>query len=86
MPRRASGAARLRELPGPLRVADLPAYLGALDFAPSRALCRTLPGMPMRHRGADVGSFVLGAKEGAPAFTDEDEEVSAELLPTLFSR
>ena len=44
---------RLRELPGPLRVADLPAYLGSLGFASSRALCRTLLGMPLRHRGAD---------------------------------
>ena len=66
---------RLRELPGPLRVADLPAYLRSLDIAPSRALARTLMGMPLRHRGADVGSFFLGAKEDAAAFTDEDEEV-----------
>ena len=45
------------------------------DRSAARALCRTLLGMPLRHRGADVGSFFLGAKEGAPAFTDEDEEV-----------
>ena len=66
---------RLRELPGPLRVADVPAYFRSIGIAPSRAFSRTLLGMPMRHRGADVGNFFLGAKEGAPAFTDEDEEV-----------
>ena len=66
---------RLRELPGPLRVADLPGYLGSLGIPPSRAFSRTLLGMPMRHRGEDVGNFFLAEKEGAPAFTDEDEEV-----------
>ena len=66
---------RLRELPGPLRVADLPAYFRSLGIAPSRAFSRTLLGMPMRHRGADVGNFFLAEKEGAPAFTDGDEEV-----------
>ena len=66
---------RLRELPGPLRVDDLPDYLGSLGIPPSRAFSRTLLGMPMRHRGVDVGNFFLAEKEGAPAFTDEDEEV-----------
>ena len=66
---------RLRELPGTLRVADLPDYFRSLGIAPSRALSRTLLGMPMRHRGADVGNFFLAEKEGAPAFTDEDEEM-----------
>ena len=66
---------RLRELPGPLRVADLPDCLRSLGIPPSRAFSRTLLGMPMRHRGVDVGNFFLAEKEGAPAFTDEDEEV-----------
>ena len=66
---------RLRELPGPLRVDDLPDYLGSLGIPPSRAFSRTLLGMPMRHRGMDVGNFFLAEKEGAPAFTEEDEEV-----------
>jgi len=66
---------RLRELPGPLRVADLPDYLHSLGIPPSRAFSRTLVATPMRHRGADVGNFFLAEKEGAQGFTDEDEEV-----------
>ncbi|MCY3845380.1 MAG: response regulator [Acidobacteria bacterium] len=67
--------AHLRELPGPLRVADLPGYYRSLGIEPSRAPYRTLLGTPMRHRGADVGSFFLAGKEGAAEFTDDDEEV-----------
>ena len=67
--------AHLRELPGPLRVADLPGYYRSLGIEPSRAPYRTLLGTPMRHRGADLGSFFLAGKEGAAEFTDEDEEV-----------
>jgi DNA-binding response OmpR family regulator/signal transduction histidine kinase len=66
---------RLRELPGPLRVADLPGYFRSLGIAPSRAFSRTLLGMPMRHRGADVGNFFLAEKAGGKEFTDGDEEV-----------
>ena len=36
---------------------------------------RTFQGTPMRHRGVHVGNFFLAEKEGAPAFTDEDEEI-----------
>ena len=66
---------RLRELPGPLRVADLSGYLCSLGIAPSRVFSETLLGMPMHHRGKDVGNFFLAGKEGAAAFTDDDEEV-----------
>ena len=67
--------AHLRELPGPLRVADLPDYYRSLGIEPSRARYRTLLGTPMRHRGADVGSFFLAGKAGGEEFTDDDEEV-----------
>ena len=67
--------AHLRELPGPLRVADLPGYYRSLGIEPARAPYRTLLGTPMRHRGADVGSFFLAGKAGDDEFTDEDEEV-----------
>ena len=67
--------AHLRELPGPLRVADLPGYYRSLGIEPARAPYRTLLGTPMRHRGADVGSFFLAGKAGDEEFTDEDEEV-----------
>ena len=65
----------LRDLPGPLRVADLPAYLRSLGFTEELELSKTLQATPMRHRGAHVGHFFLGEKAGGEAFTDEDEEV-----------
>ena len=66
---------RLRELPGPLRVADFPDYLRSIDIAPSRAFSRTCLGTAMRHRGEDVGSFFLVEKAGGEEFSDDDEEV-----------
>ncbi len=64
-----------RDLPGPLRLADLPDYVGKLGFSVDLMRSRTFQGTPMRHRGVHVGNFFLAEKEGAPAFTDEDEEV-----------
>ena len=49
----------LRELPGPLRLADLSAYACSLGIAPARTFSRTFQGTPMRHRGGDVGNFFL---------------------------
>ena len=65
----------LRDLPGPLRVADLPAYLRGLGYTEELTLSKTLQATPMRHRGEHVGHFFLGEKAGGQAFTDEDEEV-----------
>ncbi len=65
----------LRELPGPLRLADLSDYVRSLGMAPTRTFARTCQGAPMHHRGADVGNFFLAGKEGGEEFTDEDEEV-----------
>ena len=67
--------AHLRDLPGPVRLADLPAYVRALGFSPELMRSRTFLGTPMRHRDVHVGHFFLAEKEGAPEFTDEDEEV-----------
>ena len=64
-----------RALPGPLRLADLSVYVRALGIDPPRAFSRTFQGTPMRHRGADVGSFFLADKADGEAFTDGDEEV-----------
>ena len=64
-----------RDLEGPLRIADLPAYVRALGFAADRLPSKTFQGMPMRHRGVHVGNFYLVEKEGGAAFTDEDEEI-----------
>ena len=69
-----------RELPGPLRVDDLSGYVRALGIEPPAAFSRTFQGTPMRHHGADVGSFFLADKTDGEAFTDEDEE-----LLTLFA-
>ena len=65
----------LRDLPGPVRLTDLPALVRSLGFSPDLMLAKTFQGTPMRHRGETVGHFFLAEKEGAPEFSDEDEEV-----------
>ena len=64
-----------RGLAGPVRVDDLSAYVRTLGIEPAPAFARTFQGTPMRHRGADVGSFFLADKADGEAFSDEDEEV-----------
>ena len=65
-----------RDLPGPLRIPDVPAYVRALGFSPDDRLpSKTFQGTPMRHRGVHVGNFYLVEKAGDEAFTDEDEEI-----------
>ena len=65
----------LRDLPGPLRLADLSGYVRSLGMAPARIFSRTFQGTPMRHRGVDVGHFFLAEKADGAEFTDEDEGV-----------
>ena len=67
--------AQLRDLPGPIRLSDFPAFVGSLGFSQELIRSNTFQGMPMRHRGEHVGHFFLAEKEGAPEFTAEDEEV-----------
>ena len=64
-----------RDLPGPLRLADVPDYVRSLGFSTERLPSKTFQGTPMRHRGLHVGNFYLVEKEGGEPFTDEDEEV-----------
>ena len=64
-----------RDLPGVLRVGDLPGYVRSLGFSTDLLPYKTLQGTPMRHRGVHVGSFFLTDKEGGREFTSEDEEV-----------
>ena len=68
-----------QHLPAPLRLRDVPAYVRSLGISStllSELLpTKTLQGTPMRHRGAHVGNFFLGDKEGGQEFTSEDEEV-----------
>ena len=65
----------LRDLPGPLRMADAPAYVRDLGFSTDRLPSKTFQGTPMRHGGVHVGNFYLVEKEGGAEFTDADEEV-----------
>ena len=65
----------LRDLPSTLRVADMPAYVGALGFSVDGVIINTFQGTPMRHRDVQIGNFFLGEKEGGREFTDEDEEL-----------
>ena len=67
--------AHFRNLPGAVRLRDLPGYVRSLGFASDLMRSNTFQGTPMRHRGVHVGNFFLAEKEGAPEFTGEDEEV-----------
>ena len=74
--RRAAALRVLPDLPGPLRIPDVPAYVRALGFSPDDRLpSKTFQGTPMRHLGVHVGNFYLVEKAGGEAFTDEDEEI-----------
>ena len=63
----------LGALTAPIRLADLADFVNALIPSPCPIDCGAFQSTPMRHRGAHVGSFFLGGKEGG--FTDADEEV-----------
>ena len=65
----------LRNLPGPLQIGNLHHYVRSLGFSPDLMVSSTLQGVPMRHRGVQVGNFFLAGKEGGVQFTSEDEEV-----------
>ncbi len=65
----------LRDLPGPLRLADVPAYIRSMGYVPDPILPKTFQATPMCHRGVHVGTFFHGRKQGGHEFTDEDEEV-----------
>ena len=65
----------LCDLPGVVRLADLPAYVSKLGYSEELMRSKTFLGTPMRYGEAHVGNFFLGEKEGGLAFTGEDEEV-----------
>ena len=69
-----------RDLPGPLRIPDAPAYVRSLGFSADRLPSKSFQGTPMRHLGVHVGNFYLVEKESGEEFTSEDEE-----LLTLFA-
>ena len=65
----------LRNLPSPLRLPDLPAYVRSLGFSTEVISVDTFLATSIRHRNVQAGSFFVGAKEGGQEFTKEDEEV-----------
>ena len=65
----------LRDLDGPLRLADFSGFLSSLGFSTKLMPFGTVRGVPMRHRGAHVGNFYLVEKGGGRPFTDADEEI-----------
>ena len=68
--------AHFRDLPGALRVRDMPAYVESLlGYCPPLNLSKAFQGTPLRYRGIHVGNFFLGEKEGGQDFTSEDEEI-----------
>ena len=67
--------AHLRNLPGPLRLADLPDYVHERGFSPELMSSKTLQSMPMRYRGEQLGNLFVAEKADAETFTSEDEEV-----------
>ena len=67
--------AHLRDLPGPIRLTELPAFVSSLGYATDLMQAETFQGTPMRHRDTQVGNLFLAGKEGGPEFTAADEEV-----------
>ena len=65
----------LRNLPGVLRLDDLPGYIRSLGYAPERTPSKTMQATPMHHRDRNIGSLFLGEKVGAPRFAAQDEEI-----------
>ena len=65
-----------RDLPGPLRLADMSEYVGENGISADRLPnVRSFLGTPMRLGSERVGNFFLVESADGEAFTDEDEEV-----------
>ena len=73
-PDRPKFSAHLRELPGPLRLADWTEHVRSLGLSVDLPAC-TFMCAPMRRGDAHVGHFFLGDKAGGAPFADDDEEV-----------
>ena len=64
----------LRDLPGPLRLDDLPGYIRSHGYSPDFLMSKTLQMTPMRHLGAHVGHFFLGDRPREAAFYGPNED------------
>ena len=67
----------LKAVSRPIRLENLSAHLAGLGLPGHPLMERSFLGMPVRHRGAQVGLFYLLDKTGEEAFTEEDEETLA---------
>ena len=65
----------LRDLPGPVRIDNLPEYVQTHGFSLKHMVSKTLLAMPMRHHGTLLGNFFLGKPKKARNFTIDDEEM-----------
>ncbi len=64
-----------RDLPGPLRIRDMPGYVRSLGFSTDLVPSKIFQCAPMFYQGVQMGLLMLGEKEGGKEFTDEDEEI-----------
>ena len=76
---RSQHLAYLRDIPGPLRVADLREYFRSLGLPEPPIPLDMGPvvsylAVPVTHRGLRVGNIYLAGKEGGREFTQEDED------------
>ena len=67
--------AHLRDLPSPVRVAEVDDYLRELGLSPNPWGSKTMQATQMHRRGEHLGSFFLADKEDGEAFTGADEEI-----------
>ncbi|MYB53485.1 MAG: GAF domain-containing protein, partial [Acidobacteriia bacterium] len=75
LPKKARLFEHLRDLPGPIRVADLSGYIRSLGLEPTQMFSRAFQAAPLRHGEVHLGHFFLAEKADGEAFTAEDEEV-----------
>ena len=57
-----------------LRIDDIASHPGSAGFPPNHPPMHSLLALPIVYKGRTIGDLYLADKEGAEAFTDEDEE------------
>ena len=67
----------LNNVKGPVRLKDMAAQPDSLGFPADHPPVQTFLGMPIYYGDEHVGSIYLAEKEGAPEFTEEDENMAA---------
>ena len=66
--------AHLRDLGGPIRVADFPGYVRSIGLSPHAVFGQRFMSAPMSNRGRQFGHFFLGDKKDGTAFGEACEE------------